>query len=82
MHTIDFTIKMLHRNSSIHQLFPAQLVSYQDLSAGIAVSGHETSRLGQALIVLHALEDLEVAGCTSHKEEHQSYRHQPDNNNT
>ena len=79
-HTVDLTVKNLHRILSVDRLSPAWLVSPQALSAGIAVPGHETRHLLQAPLVLHALGDLEVAGCTFHKEEHQSCKHQPNNN--
>ena len=80
LHTVDLTVKNLHGILSVYQLSPAWLVSPQALSAGIAVPGHETRHLLQAPLVLHAFGDLEVAGCTFHKEEHQSCKHQPNNN--
>ena len=79
-YTVDLTVKNLHRILSVDRLSPAWLVSPQALSAGIAVPGHETRHLLQAPLVLHAFGDLEVAGCTFHKEEHQSCKHQPNNN--
>ena len=57
-------------------------VSPQALSAGIAAPGHETHRSLQAPLVRYAFEDLEVVECTFRKEEHQSCRHQPNNNKT
>ena len=48
----------------------------------IAAPGHETHRSLQAPLVRYAFEDLEVVGCTFRKEEHQSCRHQPNNNKT
>ena len=71
---------MIHWHLSVYQLPPAWLVFPQALSAGIAVPGHETHRFLQARLALLAFEDLEVPGCTFHKEEHQSCRHQPNNN--
>ena len=80
LHTVDLTVRNLHRILSVDRLSPAWLVSPRALSAGIAVPGHETRHLLQAALVLHAFGDLEVAGCTFHKEEHQSCKHQPNNN--
>ena len=82
LHTVYFTIKKLDRIPSVHRLSPAWLVSPQALFACIAAPGHETHRSLQAPLVRYAFEDLEVAGCTFRKEEHQSCRHQPNNNKT
>ena len=79
-HTVDLTVKNLHGIPSVNRLSPAWLVSPQALSADIAAPGHETRHLLQAPLVRYAFGDLEVAGCTFHKEEHQSCRHQSNNN--
>ena len=81
LHTVLFTVKKLDRSLSVHRLSPAWLVSPQALSAGIAAPGHETHRSLPAPLVRYAFGDLEVVGCTFRKEEHQSCRHQPNNNN-
>ena len=82
LHTVLSTIKKLDRSLSVHRLSPAWLVSPQALFACIAAPGHETHRLLPAPLVRYAFEDLEAAGCTFRKEEHQSCRHQPSNNKT
>ena len=82
LHIVHFTIKKLDRIPSVHRLSPVWLVSPQPLFACIAAPGHETHRLLQAPLVRYAFEDLEVVGCTFRKEEHQSCRHQPNNNKT
>ena len=53
--SVGSTIKMIHWHLSVHQLFPAWLVSSQALSAGIAVPGRETRRSLSARLVLLAL---------------------------
>ena len=82
LHTVLSTIKKLDRSLSVHRLSPAWLVSPQALFACIAAPGHETHRSLPAPLVRYAFEDLEAAGCTFRKEEHQSCRHQPSNNKT
>ena len=81
-HTVHFTIKKLDRIPSVHRLSPAWLVSPQALFACIATPDHETHRSLQAPLARYAFEDLEVVGCTFRKEEHQSCRHQPNNDKT
>ena len=63
----------------VHRLSSAWLVSLQDLSAGIAVPGLSTHGSSWAELAVHVFSDLEVPGRTFHKEEHQSYKHQPMN---
>ena len=82
LHTVLSTIKKLDRSLSVHRLSPAWLVSPQALFACIAAPGHETHRSLPAPLVRYAFEDLEAAGCTFRKEEHQSCGHQPNNNKT
>ena len=48
LHTVDLTVKNLHRIPSVDLLSPAWLVLLQALSEGIAVPGHETRHLLQA----------------------------------
>ena len=64
----------------VHRLYPAWLVSLQDLSAGIAVPGLLGRDSSSVELAVHVFSDLEVRGCTFHKEAHQSYKHQPMNN--
>ena len=64
----------------VHRLSLAWLVSCQDLSAGIAVPGLLRRDSSSVELAVHVFQDLEVAGCTFHKEAHQSYKHQPMNN--
>ena len=82
LHTVHFTVKKLDRIPSIHRFSPAWLVSPQALFACIAAQDHETHCSLQAPLVRYASEDLEVVGCTFRKEEHQSCRHQPNNDKT
>ena len=82
LHTVYFTIKKLDRIPSVHRLSPAWLVSPQAFFECIAAPGHETHRSLQAPLVRYDFEDLEVVGCTFRQEEHQSCRHQPNDNKT
>ena len=63
----------------VHRLYPAWLVSLQDLSAGIAVPGLLGRDSSSVELAVRVFSDLEVRGCTFHKEAHQSYKHQPMN---
>ena len=59
----------------IHRLYPAWLVSLQDLSAGIAVPALLTRGSSSEKLARHAFQDLGVLGCTFRTIKHQSYNY-------